>query len=204
MEQLENERDTLQRANEGFKQDMVKTKDNMSHYRSSCQKLSKELESANFTIEEIQNKYEILLRKEDEKHMQRMYSGSSLGGIEDQLDKSGEEEEQNAETQDQEMLEENLGDELNELAGFGDDNFVGGDDDNDGIIGMDNSDDELQQFDNDIEDHNDLDNQDNHDHFEPNNEVENLVDAQVQEESNELTTHNINVDQQVTEPTPNI
>jgi chromosome segregation ATPase len=196
MEQLENERDILQRANEGFKQDMVKTKDNMSHYRSSCQKLSKELESANFTIEEIQNKYEILLRKEDEKHMQRMDSGSSLGGIEDLLDKSGEEEEQNVETQDQEILEENLGDELNELAGFGDDDglidgdFVGGDDDNDGIIDMDNSGDELQQFDNDIEDHDDQVNQDNLDHFEPSNEADNLVDAQVEDK--------------LTKPTPNI
>lgn len=209
MEQLEKERDNLQRSNEVLKQDIDKTKDNMSHYRSSCQKLSKELESANSSIEEIQHRYEMLLRKEDEKHIQRMYSGSSLGGLEDQLDES-EEDNQNAETQDQEMQEDNLGDELNELEGFdqqeglAEGDFGADDDGNDGIIGMEHSDDGLKQFDNDEQNNQDMHIQND---FEQNdnlviNEFNNEFNEEAQEELDEITEEN-NINQEVEVPIEN-
>jgi hypothetical protein len=207
MEQLEKERDILQRANEVLKQDIDKTKDNMSHYRNSCQKLSKELEFANSSMEEIQHRYDMLLRKEDEKHLQRMYSGSSLGGLEDQLEQS-EEDNQNVETQDQEMQEDNLGDELNELEGFDHDqgliegDFEGDVDGNDGIIGMENSDDEIKQFDNDED--NNYNNQDVDIQNENlgTDELNNQFNEEAQEELAELIEEN-NINQEIGVPIAN-
>lgn len=171
--------------------DLDQTKDNMAHYRGSCQNLSKELKSTSEALAEYQTKYEMLMKKESQAAFQRTDSGSSLGEYEDQLMKPTEEPSHPAESNEQ---PENLGEELNELADLGDaDNelmeaeFDGNFDDNTGVIEMDNSEDELQELDQDFqqpyEEPNDqnLDQMNDHTNMENEPETENQPDPSKEE-----------------------
>ena len=119
MEKLERERDNLERNNEKFQKDISDTKNNMAHYRTSCQNLSKKLTEADENMQILQSKCEMLERQNNEAAMRRMDSGSSLGEIEDQLigDGNGNEQPEIMPEED-EFVEDTLGDELNELEGF--------------------------------------------------------------------------------------
>lgn len=86
LDTVEKEKERLENINERLTSDLAETKSNMTHYRSSCQKLQKELESAGQTIQELDNRYEMLLRSQNTKMISRMNSGSSLGSIENQLE----------------------------------------------------------------------------------------------------------------------
>lgn len=123
LEQIEKERDSLERQKEELQKTIADTKDNMAHYRNSCQTLSKELKAVNETLYEVQARYEILQRKETEHMMKRMDSGSSLGSMEGQFMYDPEEKAMvavpNEQTEDL-LHADTLGDELNELENMAD------------------------------------------------------------------------------------
>ena len=159
METLERERDNLERNNEKFQKDISDTKNNMAHYRTSCQNLSKKLTEADENMQILQSKCEMLERQNNEAEMRRMDSGSSLGEIEDQLIGDGngneqpeimpEEDEFVEDTLGDEFVEDTLGDELNELEGF--DNGV---DNNEVIEGDEIMEDDKFYHENDLVDEN--------------------------------------------------
>jgi len=114
LEQFEKERDTLERNLEQSSKDLNETKNNMTHYRTSCQNLSRELHAANDNIIELENRYEILLRKGNDAAIKRMNSNSSLGSIENQLIGSDDEAQQTQPEKEEEPAD-TLDDELGEL-----------------------------------------------------------------------------------------
>ena len=141
---LEKEKDKLENINERLTKDLNDTKSNMTHYRSSCQKLSKELDSASESIQMLENQYEVLLRKQSTQIIKRVDSGTNLESIENQLENSQDDQPQpfeyntnNLQNDDDEMQGETLDDELAGLENdIEDDNtgMIEGEFDEDAII----------------------------------------------------------------------
>jgi chromosome segregation protein len=119
LELIEKERDSAERQIEQLQKDLDETKTNMAHYRTSCQTLNKEYNDLNESFLEMQEKYKVLMRKNNDALMKRMQSSSSLGSLENHLiDSDGERNNKDHQHEENEFQAETLDDELGELEGL--------------------------------------------------------------------------------------